>query len=591
MKSKIFMLLFALPFFGVGVWMTYSIGSNFIDAWQMQGWQPVRAQLSSAGYETHSGDDSDTYEAYARYHFNYNGQVYYGDRVGLSSGADNIGDYQTDMGGRLSRAMSRGDSIVVFVNPADPTESIIDPGVRWGLVGFKSIFLLVFGGVGLGLIIFTFKAPKEKDYAAPEYRDAPWLANDEWQGTGIRSNSRATMWATLGFAALWNLISAPLPFIVYDELVEKQNYVALIGFLFPLLGLFLLVWAIRRTLEWRRFGPAPVALDPFPGAIGGHVGGTIDLRLPYDPGAKFELTLTSLHSYVSGSGDDRKRRESAKWQDSQVAQAASGASGTRLSFRFDVPENLNESDADQSQDTYNLWRLNLKAELPGTDVDRDYEIPVYATAEQSQNLAGFSPEQSKAAQAELDEAAIRKLFEISHGVKGRTMTYPMGRHLYNGIVGFLIGAFFAGAGYFLVQESHAVMGSIFGFVGGVIVLSSLYYAFNSLEIVQGATHISTVRRVLGIPVKRMQMRRDEFVKFTRKSSFQTQSGGKHVMHYTVYAHDKQGQKLVVGEGFTGASKAEAAMQLIGREFGLTPDPKPEPVEVQLDDLDFLRADM
>ena len=33
------------------------------------------------------------------------------------------------------------------------------------------------------------------------------------------------------------------------------------------------------------------------------------------------------------------------------------------------------------------------------------------------------------------------------------------------------------------------------------------------------------------------------------------------------------------------------MRLIGREFGLTPDPKPEPVEVQLDDLDFLRADM
>ena len=26
-----------------------------------------------------------------------------------------------------------------------------------------------------------------------------------------------------------------------------------------------------------RFGPAPVTLDPFPGSIGGHVGGTIDL--------------------------------------------------------------------------------------------------------------------------------------------------------------------------------------------------------------------------------------------------------------------------------------------------------------------------
>ena len=37
----------------------------------------------------------------------------------------------------------------VWVNPDAPGESIIDRDIRWGLVGFKSIFLFVFGGVGL----------------------------------------------------------------------------------------------------------------------------------------------------------------------------------------------------------------------------------------------------------------------------------------------------------------------------------------------------------------------------------------------------------------------------------------------------------
>jgi hypothetical protein len=67
MKGRIFVTLFALPFFGIGAWMLVSTGSMFHDAWRMQGWEPVPAQLIEAGYETRSGDDSDTYKAYARY--------------------------------------------------------------------------------------------------------------------------------------------------------------------------------------------------------------------------------------------------------------------------------------------------------------------------------------------------------------------------------------------------------------------------------------------------------------------------------------------------------------------------------------------
>ena len=39
-----------------------------------------------------------------------------------------------------------------------------------------------------------------------------------------------------------------------------------------------------RTPEWRRFGAAPALLDPFPGAIGGNVGGVIDVNFPYATG-------------------------------------------------------------------------------------------------------------------------------------------------------------------------------------------------------------------------------------------------------------------------------------------------------------------
>ena len=593
MKGKLLLFLFALPFFGVGVWMGYTISSNIIDSWQMKSWAQVDAKLHRAGYERHSGDDSDTYEAYAEYTYSYGGQYYTNDRVAIARGADNIGDYQTDLGQRLSGALSRGEDILVYVNPDYPAESIVDRSLRWGLLGFKSIFFFVFGGAGLGLMIFAFRAPKEKDLSAPQYRAKPWLANDDWQGDALKSNSKLTMYVTWGFAAVWNLISAPLPFVIYGEVLEKQNYPALLGLLFPIVGVGLLLWAARRTLEWRRFGPAPLTLDPFPGSIGGHVGGTIDVNLPYDVNAKFSLTLTNLHSYISGSGKNRSRNESAKWQDVQIAHSTSGVKGSRLSFRFTVPEGLDEADADQSEDSYYIWRLNLKAELPGIDIDRDYDIPVYATGKTSVSLSEYSIEQAHAAQVHIDVQAVEKVLNLSFDSDGRSMLFPMGRNLLGGFIGMLFGSSFAGVGWYLLNyEGHLFMGSIFGGVGLLIVISALYIALNSLEVIQANSEIRTVRRILGIPVKHRQMRRSDFVRFKKKVTSKSQSGGKHVLNYSVLAIDRSGQKMIVGEGFKSASQADVAMDLIAREFGLTPlDGKLNKVaETSPDNYNLLAAD-
>ena len=591
MRGKIFMFLFALPFFGVGVWMGYSAGANLVDAWQMKDWAQVQGTLTRAGYATHSGDDSDTYEAYADYTYVVNGQQYSNNRVGISGGADNIGDYQQDMGRYLSGIVNRGESIVIFFDPANPSDSIIDPNVRWGMVGFKSIFLFTFGGVGLGLMIFIFRAPKEKDLSAPEFRDQPWLANDDWQSAEVKSDSRASMWGSWAFAAFWNLVSAPLPFVIYTEVTEKDNLPALLGLMFPIVGIGLITWAIKRTLEWRRFGPAPVTLDPFPGSIGGHVGGTIDVNLPYDASTQFSITLTSLHSYVSGSGKNRSRKESAEWQDSQVAHVSPGAKGSRLSFRFDVPENLMASDATQDGDSCYIWRLSLKAELPGVDIDRDYEIPVYDTGERSAQLSEFSIKQARTEQNSMDVQAIEALANVSYEVGGRAMRYPMGRNLMAGFSGLIFGAIFSGVGWYLFNyESHPFMGGAFGFFGAIIVLSAFYFVLNSLEILQDGGEIRTVRRILGIPVKRQRMRRSDFVRFQKKASSKTQYGKQHVVHYTVSAVDSNGHSIVVGEGFKGASQADAAADYIALQFGLTLQSNAAATDPSISDYDLLAAD-
>lgn len=568
MKGKIVVTLFALPFFAVGVWMLWSISSSFYDAWQMREWVPIEATVVRGGYDTNSGSDSDTYHAYAEYSYTYQGQRYVGDRVSLSDGGDNIGDYQQEMGRRLQHAAARGTTITVYVDPAAPDEAIIDRDLRWGLIGFKSIFLFVFGGVGLGLLIFVWRAAPEKDGSQPEYKDSPWLLDDAWQTPIIRSSSKTAMWGAWAFAVFWSLISAALPFLVYEEVVQKENYIALVGLLFPLIGIGLLIWAVRRTLEWRRFGPAPVTLDPFPGSIGGHVGGTIDLKLPFDPAARFRLTLNNLHSYVSGSGKNRSRKEEAEWQDAMVAHAEHGASGTRLVFRFDVPEGLDPSDTDHD-DSYYLWRLNLHAELPGTDLDRDYDIPVYRTAEQSRHLSDRAVRDARAEQSLLDDESVGEIINIRDDFGGKKMVYPIGRHAGSALGGLIIGGIFAAMGWYLVvEEGHTVFGSVFGVVGTLIGIFCLYLISNSLEVSKEAGSIKTVRRVLGIPVSRKRMHENSFERFKKKSTMKTQSGGKHIIYYSVYAIDRQDNEIVLGEGFKGENEAKAAMRIIARELNL-----------------------
>ena len=590
MKAKIFLLLFALPFLGVGIWMTSSIGTDLADAWQMQHWTQVNAKLIEAGYETHRGDDSDTYNAYARYSYQVDGQAFTNDRVSISAGADNVGSYQKDIGNRLSGVMARRQSVVVYVNPQDPADSIIDRNPRWAFLGFKAIFMLVFGGAGLLMLVFGLRTRKSKELSATTMSAQPWLENEDWQTAVIKSSSKATMYVTWVVAAFWNLISAPLPFVLYTEVTEKENYLALVGLLFPLVGIGLIASALRRTLEWRRFGPAPVTLDPFPGSIGGHAGGTIDVHLPYDSSAQFSLTLTNLYSTMSGSGKNRSRSEKAKWQDSQLAHAGSGPLGTRLSFRFDVPEGLDDSDAVQSADDYHRWRLNLRASLPGTDVDRDYEIPVYATREQSRELSKISIRQASLAQDLINDAAVRRLFRLRHGVTGKSMRFPMGRNIATGTAGAITGAIFASIGGFLLDEGHMFMGIAFGFVGSLVLELGLYSILNSLEISQDGSDLRTVRRVLGIPVRRQSMRRYDIALLSKESTLQTQSGGQAVMHYSVFAIDLHGKKMKVGEGFRGAGQAEAAMRILEREFGISRVERRVPISEPIDDENLLAAD-
>ena len=61
------------------------------------------------------------------------------------------------------------------------------------------------------------------------------------------------------------------------------------------------------------------------------------------------------------------------------------------------------------------------------------------------------------------------------------------------------------------------------------------------------------------------------------------------MYYTIRAEDNRGQKIVVGEGFTGAGEASAAIRMLADELNLPLSGDPD-VGLSIDRFDVLAAD-
>lgn len=364
------------------------LSQTAVPTWQdwyaMQSWQHAQAQLLSV-----SGSENKTE---ARYQYQVNGVSYQGDRVYVADFNDNIGSYHSKLFAWLDDQQRASEPVDVWVNPVDPAQAVIDRDMRWGLFSLASGFCSVFILVGLLIVYASFpskntasatkrpslstlreewkqrrqdpnfkenfldysqsRAAESEHHAKGASESVSWQTRKGWETPNIRSEAKKTAIMIWGFAILWSAVSSPVLFFLPEEL-ERGNVAALLGLLFPLVGIFLLFKAVKTTLEYRRFGKVLVEMDPFPGAIGGHVGGRIQvLRLEYDqvvdPSSHISVRLECVHSYMSGSGDDRSRRESIKWAEQGQPRTESAGQGVVLSFRFDVPDNLPEADVDQT---------------------------------------------------------------------------------------------------------------------------------------------------------------------------------------------------------------------------------------------------
>jgi hypothetical protein len=166
------------------------------------------------------------------------------------------------------------------------------------------------------------------------------------------------------------------------EIVEEENYLALLGLLFPLVGVGLIVWAVWAVLRWRKYGESVFEMATTPGVLGGSLAGVIRTTQSLDPREGFRLVLSCVQKRTTGSGKHRSTTTTTLWQDERVIRRVLSGPGepTAIPVAFAVPYDVPPSTTESGRREIN-WRLEVSAAVPGIDYSASFDVPVFQTEE------------------------------------------------------------------------------------------------------------------------------------------------------------------------------------------------------------------
>jgi hypothetical protein len=305
---------------------------------------------------------------------------------------------------------------------------------NWTEALFFALFGATFGGVGFGGITAALAGRRKlKAQAALEvsHPESPWLWRLDWASGRIVDSSRATMFTAWVFAAFWNLVSLPGAFFAVRAAVQEGNHVALLALLFPLAGIGLLVWAVRSTLRYRKYGVSRLELSTIPGVVGRTLTGVVRAPARMRPDGGFQVTLSCVRRVTRG-GEDSSTSESILWQEERRVTGepsrTAAAMETHIPVAFRLPADAPACDDTDSNNRV-LWRLRLSATVPGVDYESQFEVPVFQTSSSDQPL---SAEEERVTQDPLAGTAYQQPADsrivVTSNRRGTEVLFPAARN-------------------------------------------------------------------------------------------------------------------------------------------------------------------
>jgi hypothetical protein len=318
---------------------------------------------------------------------------------------------------------------------------LLHDGLLGGLNRQKALGLLsaMIASGGFIALIFGITAKKQalKTSAAKADDKPPWLRRADWVAGRIKSkaSSQGAVFFLWVFAIFWNAISAIVFLALVPQQLRQGNYVALFALIFPVIGVAMLIFAMRTTLAWRRYSQSVFEPTAVPGALGGALAGRIQVNAKLRPEHGLHLRLSCVRRITASTGKNRGTTEKILWQDEKWLRAdlpQTGANTTGIPVFFRLPDNQPESTPGRGDGIH--WKLEASAKVRGPNFHAVFEAPVFKLPE----TPVVSDDPTSPYQMSLDEMRkqIRSRIEVNDLPDGgREFIFPAARN-----PGFVTGA-------------------------------------------------------------------------------------------------------------------------------------------------------
>ncbi len=329
-------------------------------------WVPTPCTILSSGVKSHKGENNTTYSVAVLYRYTVNGREYKSDAYGLMSSSTS-GRASKE---KITAQYPAGSEQTCHVNPQNPAEAVLKPGLGWEIPLFGFI-PLVFLGIGLAIFAASWKQ-------RPNMQVIPDAADPEATIELRPANTPIGRFASMAFfALLWNGITAVFLNIAIQGFSTKSPEWSLAFILIPFV-----VVGIGSLVATGYFGLAlgnpRCRLRLTPGTL--RPGTTPEVAWTIT-GAKWRLQRLHIILegreeivYRSGKSHVRKRGVFARLTAAEADGFPESAQGAATwNIPADVPLTF------RAPHNKIIWTLKVHGDIPNRpDLNEEYEVAMIA---------------------------------------------------------------------------------------------------------------------------------------------------------------------------------------------------------------------
>ncbi len=427
-------------------------------------WQQVPATIINLEKKYSRSSRSDGNKVIGEYVYQYNGQTLRSKTVSIYEASDNFGDYWDDLHTSLN-LQRRNDTVNAWVNPDNPSESVLDRSFRWTTLFFGFLFATIFGAVG-GYLMW---------HAWTKKSTGTGVATQHAPTKGISSNEKYSGLLMLFIGMVCTGFGSVMTYIVIQDEVKKDNYLALLVSILAFAGLWITYLGVKIILAYRRFGPTPLRLSPDAPGVGGEFGAwfvvparSSNKLLQAEP--ELRATLSCISVRKSGKSTSRTQL----WQTETPVYTSLAANGLKAEFKVDIPKSCKPTE-NLGRGSKIEWIVDVEGDFQSSDLGEfKRSWPVFANAspatEQSSVTipANFLTSAEQKDKATASQSALRQINVNEEGHVLRLHS-SAGRYTGSSLFGIFIGATFAIIGKLVHQEV--------GWIGYIFIAMGLLIAF------------------------------------------------------------------------------------------------------------------